>query len=354
MRIALVASPFISVPPTRYGGTELFIAHLAEGLNRRGIETVVYCNGESTVNVMKRACYPRAEWPLSTETSGMLKELDHLSWSIEEAAKTCDLIHINSAPAITYSRYVFTPFVCTLHHPHETALTRMYERYPKIHYAAISEHQASGHPTLAVTTIHHGIDMTKYRLQAKKEDYLCFLGRIAPIKGAHIAIDVARRAGIPLKIAGEIQPIFRDYFNTMIKPHIDGRFIDYVGEADLEMKNQLLGGSRGLLFPIQWSEPFGLVMIEAMACGTPVFALPGGSVPEIVRPGISGTISSSAEEMADAVRNTTYAPEVVRGWVEQRFSVDIMVQRYVELYEGILTNGLDSGTRLDLGKKVAA
>ena len=109
MRIALVASPFISVPPTRYGGTELFISHLAEGLNRRGVETVVYCNGESTVSVEKRACYPRAEWPLSTETSGMLKELDHLSWSIEEAAKTCDLIHINSAPAITYSRYVSTP-----------------------------------------------------------------------------------------------------------------------------------------------------------------------------------------------------------------------------------------------------
>ena len=121
MRIALIVSPFISVPPTRYGGTELFIALLAEGLEKRGIEAVVYCNGESTVNAEKRSYYPRAEWPLSTETSGMLKELDHVSWSIEEAAKTCDLIHINSAPAITYSRYVSTPFVCTLHHPHETA-----------------------------------------------------------------------------------------------------------------------------------------------------------------------------------------------------------------------------------------
>ena len=354
MRIALIASPFISVPPTRYGGTELFIAYLAEGLERRGIEAVVYCNGESTVNAEKRSYYPRAEWPLSTETSGMLKELDHVSWSIEEAAKRCDLIHISSAPAITYSRYVSTPFVCTLHHPHQTALTRMYERYPEIHYVAISENQASVHPTLAVTTIHHGIDMTKYRLQAKKEDYLCFLGRIAPIKGVHTAIDVAKRLGIPLKIAGEIQPIFRDYFDTMVKPHIDGRFIEYVGEADLELKNQLLGGSRGLLFPIQWNEPFGLVMLEAMACGTPVFALPGGAVPEIVRPGISGAISSSAEEMADAVRNTTYAPEVVRGWVEQGFSVDTMVQRYVELYEGILTKGLDSRARYDLGKEVAA
>jgi glycosyltransferase involved in cell wall biosynthesis len=354
MRVALISSPFICVPPIRYGGTELFIAHLAEGLERRGVEVVVYCNGDSTVNAEKRSCYPHSEWPLSTETSGMLKELDHLSWSIEEAAKTCDLIHINSAPAITYSRYVSTPFVCTLHHPHETALTRMYERYPEIHYAAISEHQASVHPTLAVTTIQHGIDMTKYQLQLKKEDYLCFLGRIAPIKGVHIAIDVAKRAGIPLKIAGEIQPIFRDYFDSMVKPHIDGSLIEYVGEADMEMKNRLLGASRGLLFPIQWSEPFGLVMLEAMACGTPVFAFPGGSVPEIVQPGISGAISSTAEEMADAARNTTYSPQAVRSWVEQRFSVDIMVQRYAALYEGILCNGLASGIRLDLAKEVAA
>jgi glycosyltransferase involved in cell wall biosynthesis len=277
-----------------------------------------------------------------------------VSWSIEHAAKTCDVIHINSAPAISYSRYVSAPFVCTLHHPHEAALTRMYEKYPQIHYVAISEHQALVHPTLSVTTIHHGIDMTKYRLQTKKEDYLCFLGRIAPIKGVHIAIDVAKRAGIPLKIAGEIQPIFREYFDTLLKPHIDGSFIEYMGEADLEMKNKLLGGSRGLLFPIQWNEPFGLVMLEAMACGTPVFALPGGSVPEIVQPGTSGTISSTAQRMADAVRCTTYAPEVVRAWVEQRFSVKIMVQRYIELYDEVVNNNFDSDLRFDLGKVVAA
>lgn len=354
MRIALIASPFIAVPPTRYGGTELFVAHLAEGLEQRGIEVVVYCNAESTVKAMRRSCYPRAEWPLSTESSGMLKELDHLSWSIQEAAKTCDLVHINSAPAITYSRYVSTPFVCTLHHPREAALTRMYERYPEIRYVAISQHQASVHPTLGVATIHHGIDLTKYRLHRNKEDYLCFLGRIAPIKGVHIAIDVAKRARIRLKIAGEIQPIFREYFDTMVKPHIDGHFIEYVGEANLEMKNELLGRSRGLLFPIQWSEPFGLVMLEAMACGTPVFALPGGSVSEIVRPGLSGAISSSAEEMSDAVRNSTCRPEMVRAWVEERFSVDIMVQRYVALYEEILVNGIGSSIQIDPAKGVAA
>ena len=354
MRIALIASPFIPVPPIRYGGTELFISHLAEGLHRRGVEVGVYCNGESTVGVEKYSCYPHAEWPLSTETSGMLKELDHLSWSIEDAAKRFDLIHINSAPAITYARHVETPFVCTLHHPYEHALTRMYERYPEISYVAISDHQAHEHATLKATTIHHGIDMTKYELQTTKEDYLCFLGRIAPIKGVHTAIEIAKRAGIPLKIAGEIQPIFQDYFDSEIKPHLDGHFIEYVGEADLEMKNQLLGRSRGLLFPIQWKEPFGLVMIEAMACGTPVFALPGGAVEEVVQNGSSGAVRTSAAELAAAVTSTTYSPQAIREWVEERFSVDIMVDRYIELYRGVLSRGEKPDGDADLLEEMAA
>jgi glycosyltransferase involved in cell wall biosynthesis len=354
MRIALIASPFIPIPPIRYGGTELFIAHLADGLERQGIDAVVYCNGESTVRAEKRWRYPTSEWPLRDETSGMLKELDHVSWAIEDAAKTCDLIHVNSASAITYSNHVSTPFVCTIHHPAQPALTRIYERYPRIRYAAISKHQASGHPTLAVTTIHHGIDLALYCPQAKKEDYLCFLGRIAPIKGAHTAIEVAKRAGIPLKIAGEIQPIFRDYFDTMIKPHVDGRFISYEGEADIETKNSLLGASRGLLFPIQWDEPFGLVMLEAMACGTPVFALPGGSVPEIVSPGISGRVCPSVETMAEAVTKDTYVPAVVRDWAERNFSMEAMVQRYIDLYRSILITGSQPEDDAECEKQIAA
>ena len=116
---------------------------------------------------------------------------------------------------------------------------------------------------------------------AESRNICAFLGRIAPIKGTHIAIEVAKKSGIPLKIAGEVQPIFQDYFDTQIKPHIDGKFIEYVGEADLAAKNELLGNSLAMLFPIQWNEPFGLVMIEAMACGTPVLALPGGAVEEV-------------------------------------------------------------------------
>lgn len=343
MRIALIASPFISVPPRRYGGTELFIANLAEGLKRAGITAIVYSNGESTVGVENRWRYPEAEWPLSTEGSGMFKELDHVSWSIADAARDCDLIHINSAPAVTYSRFVSRPFVCTLHHPYEQPLAHFYGRNPEVFYTAISHHQASLHPTMKLTTIHHGLDFRQYRLRTDKEGYLCFLGRIAPIKGTHLAIQVAKRAGIPLKIAGEIQPVFRSYYDTMIKPHVDGKWVEYVGEVGLEAKNQLLGGAMGLLFPIQWEEPFGLVLIEAMACGTPVFAFPGGAVPEIVSEGISGNVSSSIAEMVNAVKTQTFAPDLVRNWAETMFSVETMVDRYAELYQTVLNRTANRG-----------
>jgi glycosyltransferase involved in cell wall biosynthesis len=157
------------------------------------------------------------------------------------------------------------------------------------------------------------------------------------VKGTHTAIEVAKRTGIPLKIAGEVQPKFKDYFETRIKPHVDGKFIEYVGEADLTMKNELLGSSLGLLFPIEWDEPFGLVMVEAMACGAPVYALPGGSVAEVVRDGVSGWICHSMDEMVERAKG---APEMnflgVRQYVVEEFSLERMVQSYADLYSEII------------------
>jgi glycosyltransferase involved in cell wall biosynthesis len=157
-----------------------------------------------------------------------------------------------------------------------------------------------------------------------------------------LAIQIAQKAGVPLKIAGEVQPIFRDYFEKEIKPHLDGKFIEYIGEADLETKNELLGNSAAMLFPIQWDEPFGLVMIEAMACGTPVLALPGGSVAEVVKDGISGWIGRSPDELAQraATVDSDFVPAKVRDYVARKFSLERMASEYAKCYREALNRGL--------------
>lgn len=339
MRIALVAPPFVSVPPKRYGGTELFIAHLAEGLQKLGNDVVVYANGESTVEVPVRWLYQKERWPIQGGPDDNLVDLNHTSWAIADAARTCDLVHLNNAAGLVTSRFIDLPYVYTVHHPRADSLSQFYTYFSRVNYVTISEFQREHENRLRrVRTIQHGIDLARYRVQEKKQDYLAFIGRIAPMKGTHLAIDVARKTGMPLKIAGEVQPMFREYYDQQIKPHVDGKFIEYVGEADLEAKNELLGKARAMLFPIQWDEPFGLVQIESMACGTPVLALPGGSVREIVSDGVSGYVVDSVEQMAQQVRDLDLPAMEIRRYVEAHFSLDRMVREYAGLYEELLAD----------------
>jgi glycosyltransferase involved in cell wall biosynthesis len=335
LKIALIAPPFIAVPPPDYGGTELFVAQLAEGLRNTGLEVVVYANGESTVNAERRWRYQKSQWPIKEDQYAWLKEADHTAWAVQDAARTCDAIHLQSPQGLPGSRFVDLPVICTLHGPHDAKLSELYGRYPDVDYVCISHFQGSQESMPRIRTIHHGIDLSKYRLYETKQPYLSFIGRIAPIKGTHLAIDVAKRAGIPLKIAGDIQPTYRDYFEAKIRPHLDGNFIEYIGLAGLEAKNELLGNSLAMLFPIQWNEPFGLVMVEAMACGTPVLALPGGSVPEIVRHGVSGYICRSVSQLVKAVgklEGTKLNPADLRRYVQENFSLERMVAGYSDLY----------------------
>jgi glycosyltransferase involved in cell wall biosynthesis len=187
-----------------------------------------------------------------------------------------------------------------------------------------------------VSVVHHGLPLDEYRFRARKDDYVAFLGRMAPCKGPHLAIAAARRAGLRLKLAGEIQPFFADYWSRQVAPLIDGDQIVYVGEADKAAKNDLLSRARALLFPIQWEEPFGLVMIEAMACGTPVLAFAGGSVIEIVEDGVSGWICHDVDDTADRAASPGVAPDSCRGWAERHFSCERMVEGYIEVYERAL------------------
>ena len=335
MRIALIAPPFISVPPRMYGGTELFVAHLAEGLKEKGIDVVVYANGDSTVKVEVRSLYPKSEWPLDGDIFSNIKDVNHTAWAVADAACDCDILHLNNAPGLANSRFVKTPFVYTVHHPHERRLSDFYSYYPGVDYVTISDFQQSLESMPKVRTIHHGICLKEYPFHAKKQQYLSFLGRLAPVKGPHLAIAVAKAIGLPLKIAGEVQPLFKSYYESEIKPHIDGRFIEYIGEADLETKNELLGNSMAMLFPIQWNEPFGLVMIEAMAFGTPVIALQGGSVAEVIREGVSGYVCKDAPEMVKRIRDLSIAPALARKHVEENFSVEVMVKKYMDLYASV-------------------
>jgi len=356
MRVALVSPPFLPVPPPKYGGTELFIAQLAEGLKATGIDVVVYTNGESTVAVEKRWLYPTMQWPLQGEVFDNVEDFNHASWSVCDAAGDCDIIHLNNVPALMFTRFVKDArFVYTVHHVFEDHLSRLYRYFPEVDFVAISDFQRRREAMPRLRTIHHGIDLSWYRLQTRKQSYLSFLGRIAPIKGTDIAIQVARKSGIPLKIAGEVQPIFRDYFETKIKPHVDGKFIEYIGEADLEAKNELLGNSMAMLFPVQWNEPFGLVMIEAMACGTPVLALPGGAVAEVVRDGVSGFVCRSVAEMVQQAKRLPgkCKPAEIRQYCQLHFSVERMVADYVSLYRELAAEETPVGQAPDVIPMIA-
>ena len=332
MHIGLIGPPFIEIPPRRYGGTELFIANLACDLFTRGIDVTVYGNGDSQLPCAVKWRYEHAEWPLQEGSIPHLKNADHSGWAVRDAAPFVDVLHLNDIAAIPFTTFVDVPSVLTIHHPHEPALSAVYERYPEVHYVTIAHWLARREPMPNIHVVHHGIPVGSYTFSARKDDYVAFLGRIAPCKGPHLAIDAARAAGIPIKLAGEIQPTFTDYWEHEVKPRLDGHDAEYVGEADFALKNDLLSHARALLFPIQWEEPFGLVMIEAMACGAPVLGLRRGSVPEVVKDGVSGWICDSVDELAERARNLNIKPQTVRTYVEKEFSLDKMVDRYVELF----------------------
>jgi glycosyltransferase involved in cell wall biosynthesis len=332
MRIAIISPPFIAVPPKRYGGTELFIAHLASGLHQCGFDVTVYGNGESRLPCRVKWRYASDDWPLHNTVRADLKNIDHTAWAIRDAADSADVIHLNDIVGVPFAQFVNTPTVMTLHHPHEPVLSEQYARYPDINYVAIGAWLAARETMPKIHVVHHGIPVTSYTFSDAKDDFVAFLGRMAPCKGPHLAIAAARRAGVRLKLAGEVQPIFREYWERQVLPLIDGDAVDYIGEVDHRRKNELLSRARALLFPIQWEEPFGLVMIEAMACGTPVLAMPGGAVAEIVRDGVNGWVCADVEQLAARLQGPLPTPVSCRDFVAQHFSVGRMVTGYVDIY----------------------
>jgi glycosyltransferase involved in cell wall biosynthesis len=337
LKIGLLAPPWAAIPPPGYGGTESVICQLARGLAVAGHEVVLYATGDSTAPVPIVYAMATAKW----ERIGHGEvELPHVMHGYEALAG-CDVIHDHTVLGPAWSLASgYDRVVTTCHGPFSGELRAIYRRYGKrMPVVAISGDQASHAPEIAVDrVIHHGLDPTEYRVGKGDGNYLLFLGRMTPDKGVREAVLAARAADVPLVIAAKNrEPVEQAYFADEISPLLTDD-VELVGEVAGEAKLALLGGAKALLNPIQWAEPFGLVMIEAMACGTPVIACPNGAAPEIVDTGSTGFLCCDHAELVAAIQRVDQLDRgACREAVTRRFSTSRMVTDHLALYREMVT-----------------
>ncbi|HLH77251.1 MAG TPA: glycosyltransferase family 4 protein [Candidatus Binataceae bacterium] len=335
LRIAQVAPLYESVPPKLYGGTERVISYLTEELVRRGHEVTLCASGDSLTSARLVPGFEQALRLRRLEHLGHLYQLPMLSW-VFERAEQFDVIHSHvDFWALPYAGLVKTPTLSTLHASLDQPEAHIiYRRYRDAPLVSVSNAQRRPLPDLNwLGTAYHGLprQLLKYSPHAGK--YLAFLGRIAPEKRPDLAIEIARLSGLPLKLAAKVDNSTLDYFEAVIKPRLSPPDIELIGEIGESEKSAFLGGACALLFPINWPEPFGLVIAEALACGTPVIARPCGSVPELIRHGTTGWIASTLKELTDAVAALDRLDRAqCRREFEQRFSVEAMADSYERLY----------------------
>jgi len=350
MKIAQVAPLCESVPPRTYGGTERVVHYLTEALVQQGHEVTLYASADSHTSARLRSTVPEALRLSRVRRDPLMWQLLQLA----EVARDCgeyEIVHFHTDfLQFPLWRRMEVPQLTTLHGRLDLAdLKPLYQEFRDMAVVSISDHQRTPLPMARwVGTIHHGLPADLYTFQPGGGDYLVFLGRIAPEKGPEKAIEIALEAGMPLKIAAKVDEVDRDYFAERVKPLLRHPLIEFIGEVDERGKNELLGGARALLFPIDWPEPFGLVMIEAMACGTPVIAFRHGSVPEIVREGVNGYIVDSAGAAVAALDRIGAIDRArCRAWFEERFTADRMASDYVRRYRELCAPRLEATS--DLG-----
>jgi glycosyltransferase involved in cell wall biosynthesis len=334
IRVAMLAPISWRVPPRHYGPWELFVSLLTEGLVERGVDVTLFAAADSVTAAHLVGTIPKG-YSEDPDLDAKVWEGLHIA-TVFERAEEFDLIH-NSFDflPLTYSGLVQTPVVTTIHGFSSERILPVFERYnDRGYYVAISD--ADRHDKLDyVATIHHGIDVRRFPLRTEQGDYLLFFGRIHPDKGTAEAIEVAARADMPLTIAGIVQD--EAYFERSVKPHVDGERVSYVGPVEPEARGELLGGARALLHLIDFEEPFGFSVVEAMACGTPVITYPRGSMPELVRHGESGYLVGSLDEAVDAVDAAQHLDRTaVRASVEHRFDAARMVDEYLSVYHRVV------------------
>jgi glycosyltransferase involved in cell wall biosynthesis len=338
MRIAQVAPLIECVPPKAYGGTERVVSWLTEELVKQGHEVILFASGDSQTKAELIAGCPQA---LRLDTENVDKISPHMLMveKVFQLAKEFDVIHshLDYFP-FSLARRSTVPCLTTLHGRLDINETKnIFREFREMPFVSISNSQRL--PLLELnwqTTIYHGLPEDLYSFHEKQGNYLLFLGRISPEKRLDRAIEIAKRFGMPIKVGGKIDEVDKKYYQEVIAPLIQEPYVEYLGEVFQDQKNDLIGNAYAMLFPIDWPEPFGLVMIESMACGTPVIAFHAGSVPEIIQNGISGFICNSVQEAVEAL---TYIPSInrkhCRAEFEKRFSASQMAKEYLSIYEKI-------------------
>jgi glycosyltransferase involved in cell wall biosynthesis len=339
MRIAQVGPLYESIPPKYYGGTERIVSYLTEELVRQGHEVTLFGSGDSVTKA--RLIAPcRQALRLDATCLDQLSQHTLMLEQVFERVREFDIIHFH----IDYLHFPLCrrhagPHLTTLHGRLDIAdIFPLFREFRDMPVISISNTQRRPLPWLNWQgTVYHGLPENLYRFHPGQGDYLAFLGRISPEKRVDRAIEIARRAGIPLRIAAKVSDKDREYFEKTIQPMLNDPLVEYIGEIGEGEKNAFLGNARALLFPIDWPEPFGIVMIEAMACGTPVIAWPMGSVPEVMEQEGAGFIVNSVEEAAAAVgRCDGLNRGRCREIFEERFTAARMARDYLRLYEGLL------------------
>jgi glycosyltransferase involved in cell wall biosynthesis len=354
MRIAQVAPLWFSLPPKKFGGTELVAYNLSEGLVKRGHQVTVFASGDSNVSGKLISAWPKHLIKEKINNKVIPWNNAHFPLlNLYEAfsrADEFDIIHVHENSSILSGFFIDlikTPVVTTLHDPFPNSKSKdkiaTFNKFKKHNYISISNTHRKSAPLKLnfVDTVYNGINLKKYKFQKKpKGNYLVWLGRIYPTKGVAEAIKIAKKTNKKLILAGNIaknSPASYDYFEQKIKPQFKKGKVEYVGEVNLSQKNKLLKNAFAFLNPIQWEEPFGLVMIEAMACGTPVIAFNRGAVPEIIKHGKTGFVVKNEKEMVNAVKKIhKIKRQDCRIWAEKNFSVKKMTIEYEKIYKKLI------------------
>lgn len=336
MKIAILSPIAWRTPPQRYGPWEQVASHLTEGLVEKGYDVTLFATANS-ITKAKLEWVCKLPYEVDKQNDPKVMECLHISHLMENADRF-DIIHnhFDFLP-LSYSGLIQTPMLTTIHGFSSPKIIPVYKKYNNsTSYVSISDSDRS-HELDYLATIYHGVDPKEFTFREEKEDYLLYFGRIHPHKGTHAAIEIARQTGFRLKIAGLIQD--GAYFNSEIKPFIDNKNVEYLGNVGPQVRNELLGRAKALLHPIFFEEPFGLSVLEAMMCGTPVIAFKRGSMPELLTEGINGFLPANISEAVLAIKELDKIdPKNCRDYAVKKFSLETMVTAYVETYKDVINN----------------